>query len=623
MEEVIRIHLESLYKESDTFTLEEDLERIKEKHKELDILKEFIDDLEKSLENIAYLKIESILPSMFSSLEIMHIKETVRLIRLVLQAKNEKKFPVELSNEQKEFLENLLLKIKEQKNSMEQQLITFENKLKMDCEQKDVLADKIIDLSILLEKILDPNDLDFLNQDDFLVFYECVLDEEIPYEKRKAALVAWKNYNDKHNLSDKKIIEKVDMASVRECFSEYGLLDVMDKYLNKYESEIVYRADIANIRSILKYLKEEDPVHNKPNLLPRFEPMDLLTICIYGTLSSVQARFEKMLEKNEFFDIYFETPSIWIRNLFRKKKGKTVFSNSSRTSGNAGSTLGKVAHLISLDEMEENERFLQGLGFDVSIRSSKNVAAIKTPNYKLKENLRILEQYKIFDPQDISHFPVSTLTFSDLALKCDNLIEVGLLNSLDGNINYINNYPSRLQMNSSFLALLYKLKNEMGRDEYYQTIFSEKRLNTLNSDFYRTGFKKYAGKADLQDFVTTNFVDFSCESEMLHYDLFKELVTKNFELEIDSSIFQDDLIQKLENFHRVNGDDYHYVFGSVSISRLKVLRIYSILKGKNVSFLQEALLFAITYNSFLNKESYQLILDQLGFKKGGLTNGLS
>ena len=243
-------------------------------------------------------------------------------------------------------------------------------------------------------------------------------------------------------------------------------------------------------------------------------------------------------------------------------------------------------------------------------------------NYRLHENIDILTKYGILNLDNTENFPVSTLSFSDLVTKCDWAIEVGWLNPLEKKFgNYIKNYPSKLQVKIDFFAVLYKLKNEMSSDEYYRTVFSEN--GKLNTAFYQNGYRQILQGKNFSDFLGDTFVDFAHCSYLPNYSSFEQIIVQNFQLDYDLSILNDPLIKKLETYHHVNDHDFQYVFGNVVVSRFKVLRIYSVLKKQENIDLEEALLFAITYNSLFSEQSLQAILSQLGMKKGEVTYGIS
>ena len=176
-------------------------------------------------------------------------------------------------------------------------------------------------------------------------------------------------------------------------------------------------------------------------------------------------------------------------------------------------------------------------------------------------------------------------------------------------------------MKIDFFAVLYKLKNEMSSDEYYRTVFSEN--GKLNTAFYQNGYRQILQGKNFSDFLGDTFVDFAHCSYLPNYSSFEQIIVQNFQPDYDSSILNDPLIKKLETYHHVNDHDFQYVFGNVVVSRFKVLRIYSVLKKQENIDLEEALLFAITYNSLLSEQSLQVILSQLGMKKGEVTYGIS
>lgn len=624
MEEVIKLELEILYKKYEECSSQEQEAKEKIFMRQKNIINEFLDDLEKDIENINYLETDSIVPLIYPSELQAEVKEQIRLIKIVLEAKNEKHFPVEMSESQNFFLKNFINRLKEKEEQLASEIQELQKISSEKNRQKEELETQIINLETLLEKLLDIENVELLNQSDFQTLYICIAEDSIPYDKRRLAILDFKTYNDKRIYYGKKVIEQVDIEVVKKCFQEFGLLDTMEKYLTKYEKEIVYRADIYNIKSILEYLQTEDLAHNKPNLLTRFEPFNLLTICIYGTPNSVKSRYEKLRQNVELYDVYFTTPSVWIRNISKQKSAKENQENDAETKGKT-MLLAKAAYQISYEEMKENERFLQELGFDVSLARAKNITTIKTPHKKLLENLQILTQYQIYDESNKNSFPVSTLAFSDLITKCDSAIEVELLNPMNKEHgNYLKKYPSKIQMvKKEYIASLYKLKGESSFDIYNENVYAKKEPEKLNSEFVSDGFRKLAHGKSLDEFVKNNFINFSTSKYLPNYKKYKAIITKNFAISFNKDILNDPLIQNLETYHHVIGHDLQYVFGTVIISRLKVLRIYSILKKNHVENLEEALLFAITYNSLLNEESLDLIFATLKFGREEKEYGLS
>ena len=189
LEEVLRYHIEYLYKKLNAFKLIEDETKLKEIEKDARVFTELLDDLEKNIENISYLDIDSVLSKLYSSQKLDKALEELRLVKIVLEAKNQKYFPIDLSEEQNIFLQDLLSRIHDQEKQLLEQILLISQEVEKKKEEKEAIEDKIINLSIILEKILDPDNLEFLTQEEFVDFYDCILNKEIPYEKRKEALI--------------------------------------------------------------------------------------------------------------------------------------------------------------------------------------------------------------------------------------------------------------------------------------------------------------------------------------------------------------------------------------------------------------------------------------------------
>ncbi len=174
-----------------------------------------------------------------------------------------------------------------------------------------------------------------------------------------------------------------------------------------------------------------------------------------------------------------------------------------------------------------------------------------------------------------------------------------------------------------YIASLYKLKGESSSGTYNENVYAKKEPEKLNYEFVSDGFMKLAHGKSLDEFVKNNFINFSTSKYLPNYKKYKAIIAKNLDISFEEDILNDPLIQNLETYHHVIGHDLQYVFGAVIISRLKVLRIYSILKKNHVENLEEALLFAITYNSLLNEESLDLIFTTLKFGREEKEYGLS
>ena len=620
MEKSIIAYIEQLYKELDTIKINENITQEEQLQKQQAFLQELIDDLSKNVDNIYYLKIDSVLPLIYQKYELANIKEQFRLIKLVLDAKLNKHFTVKLTNEQTLLIQEFLNLIREHNQELHTQLEDLKTKKNKDLARKSSIEDQIIDLEILIEKIQDPQNIEELTAEEFLRVYSTVLkNPNLSYQEQKQFLLDWQSYNEDRRTNKKKESKRASLEELIELYQKYQVEKVIP-YLKKHQEEILCRANSHEVEEILKYLQEEDIVHHKPNLLSRFEAINLLVITTFGTLNSVKERYEELAKEGKMANVFFNTPSIWIRNLPVSRKRKMEQTKKSKKNENKSTLLTTIAHKVSFEELVENEKYLQSLGFDVSLDLGHNVATLKTNSLRLKENIGILKKYDILHLDQVKHFAISTLTFSDLATKCDQAIELGLLNPLEESAfpgaNNIKKYPSNLIKISEekICALLYKLKNELPVDEYYHTILSEKNNRYLKRDFMVNGYQDMVGNKPITEFKQENFA--SLEDEIPLFKEFEEYIANNFGVNFNPQILQDPLIINLETNHHIVDKNFHYVFGTIVISRLKVLRIYSILKEQFPTHLEDALLYAITYQSYLSKNSLEKLKTAIQNKKG-------
>ena len=128
------------------------------------------------------------------------------------------------------------------------------------------------------------------------------------------------------------------------------------------------------------------------------------------------------------------------------------------------------------------------------------------------------------------------------------------------------------------------------------------------------GYQDMVGNKPITEFKQENFA--SLEDEIPLFKEFEEYIANNFSVNFNPQILQDPLIINLETNHHIVDKNFHYVFGTIVISRFKVLRIYSILKEQFPTHLEDALLYAITYQSYLSKNSLEKIKTAIQNKKG-------
>ena len=173
------------------------------------------------------------------------------------------------------------------------------------------------------------------------------------------------------------------------------------------------------------------------------------------------------------------------------------------------------------------------------------------------------------------------------------------------------------------VALLYMLKESMATDDYYKTIFSKSRPGMLSGKvtLKNLGYQ-LKSDADFMNFKQEYFIDQSKVSYIPNYILYEELLLKNNNYTINDTILSDSFIKELDEKYKLTNNDYIYVIDGQIISRLKVLRIYSILKDNQV-LMEDAKVFALTYGSYINEDIFSLLANITNYSYEGGANGIS
>lgn len=528
--------------------------------------------------------------------------EDLRLIKITLLGKYDKGLDIDLSTEQKEKLNNYLKKIN-----------SFINKLKKIFEETnteiielkvklDELEDKYLELEDIYDRINNPKNNDILTENDFQLIYS-LMDELPSYEEKKNVLLEFRQYNlDRINNVSKEKNSKVNIDDVKKLFESYKCARVV-KYIDKNREEVSNNANIDNMKEILEYMSYEGFIYS-------FEPASLLSICIYGSLDSVKERYEELSNNNNLEKLFFDVPSVWVDNISKTRKKKRTPTTIIDKQNNGDVSLSSLAHSISYEEILENEKFLKSKGFNISIENRENIKTLKTPHYKILENYEIYSIYGFFDVLDKSDFPASAFAFSSVKEKCDKLIELGLLNGPknkdDAYSNYTKHYPTIISaLKNEIYMILYLLKSNVSIDEYYETIFSSHRFGTLSGDLTRNelGYKLNSS-LEVDQFENANFINKDKEIESSND--YENAILNSDNISYSSDILLDPLIKNLEDNYRVDDNEFIYNINGVIISRLKVLRNYSILNENNLN-VNEALLYSIIRGSYLNGKAFDKI----------------
>lgn len=616
LEEIINLKLKSLYAEierlrNNSLKLDEETEKLT-----MVLLESegFIHTMSEDWSNIGKLDVDKMTDNLVKygsfAYDKKEVKETFRIINIVYEAINAG-IDTALTESQKAFIEGYLGNLIQMIKSLNESINVKDAESKENKNKINIYNEFTFGLESLSEKVSDPLNEEILNENDFQAFYSIIEDDSISNEVKKQGIIKFTKYNADRLSNTPKTISKISVDDIKDLFSSYGFNSKKDMdFINRNKKELESRCELQNINSILSFMKDN-------RILRKFSLATILSICVAGTAETVSQTYKRLESEKKISDLYFQTPGVWVNNPVKKK--------SHRRKGEPGPkenprSLYYAARKISLEDIELNEKFLKEKGFDISaVESDKAVKLLTTPNYRVVENYDICRRYGLYDGS-IKNQALTPLYGSNIEDRLDNLIEIGLLNgkniSLDFFSNYTKRYPSAIvTMDQNNIMFMYYLKSMYSQREYYEKIFSKSRVGMLTKE----NIPKFSSQGKMQQFVDDNFVSLDRIPNSESYDS----IVHDSEAECyDETVFHEKEIFDLERQFRVRDNDYVYVIDDVIVSRLKVLKICSILKDAGVPITKNEIMYAVTKGMYLTKNVYDRVASHVGYieeeKKDGL-----
>lgn len=616
LEEIINLKLKSLYAEierlrNNSLKLDEETEKLTMVLLESE---EFIHTMSEDWSNIGKLDVDKMTDNLVKygsfAYDKKEVKETFRIINIVYEAINAG-IDTALTESQKAFIEGYLGNLIQMIKSLNESINVKDAESKENKNKINIYNEFTFGLESLSEKVSDPLNEEILNENDFQAFYSIIEDDSISNEVKKQGIIKFTKYNADRLSNTPKTISKISVDDIKDLFSSYGFNSKKDMdFINRNKKELESRCELQNINSILSFMKDN-------RILRKFSLATILSICVAGTAETVSQTYKRLESEKKLSDLYFQTPGVWVNNPVKKK--------SHRRKGEPGPkenprSLYYAARKISLEDIELNEKFLKEKGFDISaVESDKAVKLLTTPNYRVVENYDICRRYGLYDGS-IKNQALTPLYGSNIEDRLDNLIEIGLLNgkniSLDFFSNYTKRYPSAIvTMDQNNIMFMYYLKSMYSQREYYEKIFSKSRVGMLTKE----NIPKFSSQGKMQQFVDDNFVSLDRIPNSESYD---SIVHDSEAESYDETVFHEKEIFDLERQFRVRDNDYVYVIDDVIVSRLKVLKICSILKDAGVPITKNEIMYAVTKGMYLTKNVYDRVASHVGYieeeKKDGL-----
>lgn len=452
-------------------------------------------------------------------------------------------------------------------------------------KRDDLNVDKVlIERLTLLVENLEKGKEEILVE-DFEVISQALANPAFHYELKKKVYIGVKKLND-----SKPQKTPLELEEILSLFKDHKYPHISSDFTAEEEFEIYRVSDNDKIRRILDFFENK-------GILNRFLIKNLITILLYGDEEFIKnIYFEMSRDINTDKDFYY-LPSIWIRRDIYTDSSDFIRRNENEKQ--IESPLYDKTKGPSYIETKENVAFLLKNGYD--FKTDKG-SILKTWNNVLTYNFDYARMVGL-KPQNMS-FQLESKDFCDLL---DGYIESEDLSDI------CEDFPLDLyELKEKFLLSLWTSKHQ-NKDGYRNEIYS--LLNgkrTINENFLNKLKEK-----SLQE------LEGESQSVGMIYpitpnkDLYDITLKDAGLLKIEDDCYNYDYIRNLDSKNMV--DPINYVFGSNRtgvqiISRPKVLRIFgALMKSGVVEDEKEALLYALTHNTILDKESYELIKDSIGY----------
>lgn len=257
------------------------------------------------------------------------------------------------------------------------------------------------------------------------------------------------------------------------------------------------------------------------------------------------------------------------------------------------------------EDFKRNLSLLAEHGISISLVSNKRKELLVFSNQKLYQNMEWLENYGFYSDT------LEDALLDDFlsALMSQNIPEIIdlLIESHPLGIQYIKNNLSILSCHLSYHSLLF-YKLYLSQKDHTISPFRLTMANGIKKLHLKREFSKedisYQGIEDLESAIKI----IGCQE--VHFDKEKEYNQAALESlgeSISDDVFGDKYIIGLDRFLDTK-ESLLYDINGLKISKLKVLRIYSMLRKKGLGNTMDSILFSICYHKIMTADEYQQLL---------------
>lgn len=540
-------------------------------------LVEIYNDLSNNINNLIYIKKDT-LKKIIKKFNIENYKDLyneLKTIRKILTMNKEYKCTLRLFKKNKDaynyFLENFSNLIKKDEESDPDILKLKKNKEEYNSLKEIINKEKFAITKkevVLIEKLF---------EDDNTKESQDIISELIEYENTL--------YQDTISKAKKKPIEKANEKDFIYLFKKYNY-----NYLElekEYQKLLITNGNIKNITEIFKILEKYE--------YPTINNNYILVSILLGSSEKCITEVTEFAKENKILpkDLLEISGALICQN-----DNKNTDFYSIMTTGSS------IDFMRNIKTLKDN-----GINIDYLFKKCKSILTI--PNKLLEKNLDAFKKYGFsFDYKkrgiiDPSPCALMSLNFAEIV---DAFIEIN-----PNGLKYLVDNLSNLKTVSNPLALMFyniyacTNKAKTSEDGPFRKVLEENNENyqlkaiiTRNRpDLHNT---YYLGITEENKQEKTNTITPKIKGK----NRFDKIIKNSKEKTISNSIFNNTYIQAINKY--IDYDNaLIYNFNDVRISRLKVLRIYNTLIKNGIEDSIDSFMYAITYNTIINKENYDKI----------------
>lgn len=393
----------------------------------------------------------------------------------------------------------------------------------------------------------------------------------------------------------REIVPQIDIEELRQVFLDNGYnIDDFDQILIK---RILNNGDINIIKYVFGFLKNTE-YFKTPIKITKNNEEAMLTL-LYRSNEQV---IEKMIEVHNEYGIEMKD--------MLTKSITSFYAKSRARGGNSIPTSEDGVPFFNSTHSDfiKNIEFLKNEGYNIKRCYDKNSSAFSLNNEKVIKNANDI--VKVFNLIEGKKYNSIHDIYSDSIawMRGDDVIKLILLYSELGELEYIKNNPSRLNMEFSKIVP-YRIKVAQELDfpyNYGKTSF--RRVITAHSTDIDDEKTKYTDDSVQMKILNS---DPSADSNHLYNNIFDKATEEMLSQEIEEFLIGDtSFVENLDFIKNIPQDNEYYIINGVKINKIKFNNAFAALyKYIDTKGLEDIMLFCMNYNSLLTDEEFEILKD--------------